>query len=297
MEGKITGKAKFQWDATRVSAVCMAGNLVLAVAKFAAGIMGRSGAMISDAVHSSSDLLGGLIVVVGVKLATRPSDKSHPYGHERIECIAALILGGILFAVGLTLGGEALKSLVSGSYRYGPQPGMVALAAALVSIVTKEAMFWYTWIIAVKFNSGALRAEAWHHRSDALSSVGALLGIGGARFGWLVMEPAASFVICLFILKVGYDIFNDTEKQLVDHAADDSTVEALRQCVLAQKGVKGIDLLNTREFASRIYADIEIRADGAQSLRDAHFIAEEVHQAVEKQFMRVKHVMVHVNPD
>lgn len=160
MEGKITEKAKFQREATRVSAVCMAGNLVLAAAKFAAGIMGRSGAMISDAVHSSSDLLGGLIVVIGVKLATRPSDKSHPYGHERIECIAALILGGILFAVGLTLGGEALKSLVSGSYRYGPQPGMVALAAALVSIVTKEAMFWYTWIIAVKFNSGALRAEA-----------------------------------------------------------------------------------------------------------------------------------------
>ncbi|MGI6075935.1 MAG: cation diffusion facilitator family transporter [Pyramidobacter sp.] len=296
MEPDRTKKIEFERSATRVSAVCMAGNFVLAAAKFAAGILGHSGAMISDAVHSSSDLLGGLIVVIGVKLATRPSDKSHPYGHERIECIAALILGGILFAVGLALGGEALKSVITGAYRRAVRPGVVALAAALLSIVSKEAMFWYTWLTATRFDSSALKAEAWHHRSDALSSVGALMGIGGARLGWPVMEPAASFVICLFILKVGYDIFNDTVNQLVDHAADDKTVEALSQCILAQRGVKGIDLLNTREFANRLYADIEIRADGNLSLHDAHAIAEEVHHAVEKQFARVKHVMVHVNP-
>ncbi len=289
-------KSKFEEAATHVSVVCMAGNLILAAAKFVAGFAGNSGAMVSDAVHSSSDILGGLIVVAGVKMASRPSDKTHPYGHERIECIAALLLGGILFVVGLTIGWEALKSIFTGAYRLDEQPGVIALAAAVLSIVSKEAMFWYTWVTARRFDSASLRAEAWHHRSDALSSVGALIGIAGARLGRPVMEPAASFVICLFILKAGIDIFRDTVDKLVDHASDDKTVAALRRCVMAQPGVMGIDLLNTREFGNRIYVDIEIRVDGSLTLREAHGIAENVHHSVEKEFAKVKHVMVHVNP-
>ncbi|MGN0838604.1 MAG: cation diffusion facilitator family transporter [Pyramidobacter sp.] len=289
-------KSKFEEAATHVSVVCMAGNLILAAAKFVAGFAGNSGAMVSDAVHSSSDILGGLIVVAGVKMASRPSDKTHPYGHERIECIAALLLGGILFVVGLTIGWEALKSIFTGAYRLDEQPGVIALAAAVLSIVSKEAMFWYTWATARRFDSASLRAEAWHHRSDALSSVGALIGIAGARLGRPVMEPAASFVICLFILKAGIDIFRDTVDKLVDHASDDKTVAALRRCVMAQPGVMGIDLLNTREFGNRIYVDIEIRVDGSLTLREAHGIAENVHHSVEKEFAKVKHVMVHVNP-
>ena len=289
-------KSKFEEAATHVSVVCMAGNLILAAAKFVAGFAGNSGAMVSDAVHSSSDILGGLIVVAGVKMASRPSDKTHPYGHERIECIAALLLGGILFVVGLTIGWEALKSIFTGAYRLDEQPGVIALAAAVLSIVSKEAMFWYTWATARRFDSASLRAEVWHHRSDALSSVGALIGIAGARLGRPVMEPAASFVICLFILKAGIDIFRDTVDKLVDHASDDKTVAALRRCVMAQPGVMGIDLLNTREFGNRIYVDIEIRVDGSLTLREAHGIAENVHHSVEKEFAKVKHVMVHVNP-
>ena len=289
-------KSKFEEAATHVSVVCMAGNLILAAAKFVAGFAGNSGAMVSDAVHSSSDILGGLIVVAGVKMASRPSDKTHPYGHERIECIAALLLGGILFVVGLTIGWEALKSIFTGAYRLDEQPGVIALAAAVLSIVSKEAMFWYTWATARRFDSASLRAEAWHHRSDALSSVGALIGIAGARLGRPVMEPAASFVICLFILKAGIDIFRDTVDKLVDHASDDKTVAALRRCVMAQPGVMGIDLLNTREFGNRIYVDIEIRVDGSLTLREAHGIAENVHHSVEKEFAKVKHVMVHVYP-
>ena len=289
-------KSKIEEAATHVSVVCMAGNLILAAAKFVAGFAGNSGAMVSDAVHSSSDILGGLIVVAGVKMASRPSDKTHPYGHERIECIAALLLGGILFVVGLTIGWEALKSIFTGAYRLDEQPGVIALAAVVLSIVSKEAMFWYTWATARRFDSASLRAEAWHHRSDALSSVGALIGIAGARLGRPVMEPAASFVICLFILKAGIDIFRDTVDKLVDHASDDKTVAALRRCVMAQPGVMGIDLLNTREFGNRIYVDIEIRVDGSLTLREAHGIAENVHHSVEKEFAKVKHVMVHVNP-
>ena len=275
-------KNQFEKIATHVSVVCGVGNLLLAAFKFAAGAVGHSGAMISDAVHSTSDILGSVIVVAGVKVSARPSDRSHPYGHERLECVAGLILGGILAAVGLLIGWGAVEKIWSGAYRNMPQPGGIALFAAALSIAVKESMFWYTW----------LRAR----RIDALSSVGALIGIGGARMGSPVLEPAASLVICLFIVKAAVDIFKDATDKMVDHACDEATERALRECVAAQAGVRRIDLMNTREFGSRVYVDIEIGVDGRCSLAAAHAVAERVHDAVETNFPQVKHVMVHVNP-
>ena len=289
-------KSKFEEAATHVSVVCMAGNLILAAAKFVAGFAGNSGAMVSDAVHSSSDILGGLIVVAGVKMASRPSDKTHPYGHERIECIAALLLGGILFVVGLTIGWEALKSIFTGAYRLDEQPGVIALAAAVLSIVSKEAMFWYTRINAKRIDSSALLADAWHHRSDALSSIGAMIGIAFARLGFPIMDPIASLVICLFIAKASYDIFKDAINKMVDHACDEETEEQFRSCAASEEGVLRIDDLRTREFGNKIYVDIEISADGNHTLWETHDIAERVHNKLEEQFPKVKHVMVHVNP-
>ena len=194
--------SSFEAVATRVSFVSIIVNLLLAGFKFIAGILGRSGAMISDAVHSSSDVFGSLIVIVGVKMSEKASDQDHPYGHERMESVASIILAVILLIAGLMIGREAVLSIVEGSYLTDPAPGLLALAAAVVSIVVKEGMFWYTWVNAKKIQSSALKAEAWHHRSDALSSIGALIGIGGALAGVRVLEPVASIVICLFILKV-----------------------------------------------------------------------------------------------
>lgn len=296
MKAIVKGKSQFEQVATRVSIVCMIGNLLLAAAKFVAGFLGHSGAMISDAVHSTSDIIGSAIVVVGVRISTRPSDKSHPYGHERMECIAALLLGNVLALIGLSIGWQALGSIYSGSYRTFVQPGAIAVCAAFVSIVSKEAMFWYTWKAAGKINSTSLKAEAWHHRSDAMSSVGALIGIIGARHGYLVLEPLASVVISLLILKAAAEIFKDAVNKVVDHSCDEATQQALRDCVTAHPGVRGLDLLNTREFGNRIYVDMEISADAALSLREAHSIAEGVHELIERQFPQVKHVMVHVNP-
>ncbi len=291
-----TEKGEFETVATRVSALCMAGNLLLSAFKFLAGFLGNSGAMISDAVHSSSDIVGGLIVLVGVRISSRPSDREHPYGHERMECVAAMLLGDILLVIGGLIGWNALQSVIGGAYLTAEQPGGIALAAAVVSIAAKEGMFWYTWAAARKINSSALRAEAWHHRSDALSSIGALAGIAGARHGFPVLEPVAGAVIAVFILKAALDVFKDALDKVVDHSCGEATQEELRRCVLSQPGVLGIDLLNTREFGSRVYADIEIRADGTLPLKDAHHIAETVHGAVEKNFPQVKHIMVHVNP-
>ena len=170
------------------------------------------------------------------------------------------------------------------------------MAAALVSIAVKEGMYWYTRFYAKKIHSSALMADAWHHRSDSLSSVGAFVGILGARLGFPVMDALASVGICVLILKAAYDIFKDAIDKMVDKACDAETEERLRKLVSAQEGVKGVDSLRTRTFGSRIYVDVEILADGNLSLYESHDIAERVHDEIEANFKEVKHIMVHVNP-
>ena len=280
--------------AVGVSTVTIVINLTLAGFKFLAGFLAHSGAMISDAVHSASDVLATLIVILGVKLAGRDADRSHPYGHERLECVAALILAVILGATGLGIGWSGIRKIAgSGGLAV---PGLLALIAAVVSIVVKEAMFWYTWLAAKKIDSSALKAEAWHHRSDALSSVGSFAGILGARLGFPALDPVASVVICLFILKAAWDILADALGKMTDHACPPALVQEMAESVLSQPGVLGLDTLNTRLFGDRVYVDVEIRADGDLPLKVTHATAQAVHDALEAQFPQVKHCMVHVNP-
>ena len=280
----------------KVSTVTIIGNMLLSVFKLMAGIVAKSNAMISDAVHSASDVFSTFVVIIGIKLASKEADKEHPYGHERLECVAAILLAMILFLTGLAIGIEALKDIFSGSYGDLQVPGVLALAAAIVSIFSKEGMYWYTRYYAVKIDSGALLADAWHHRSDALSSVGALVGIGGARLGFPIMDSIASLVIFLFIVKASYDIFKDAIDKMVDHSCDDETEKRIYECVMTNKEVLGIDSLHTRIFGNKIYVDIEIMIDGSYTLIRSHEIAEEVHDSIEKNFSKIKHIMVHVNP-
>lgn len=286
----------FEQTATRVTMVSIIGNLLLSAFKLMAGLLAHSGAMVSDAVHSASDVFSSIIVIIGVKISSRESDKEHPYGHERFECVAAIILSVVLFITGLFIGIQAVQTIFGGNYASLVVPGILALVAAIVSILVKEAMYWYTKINAQKIDSSALMADAWHHRSDALSSVGALIGIGGARLGYPILDPIASGIICIFILKAAIDIFLDAIDKMVDHSCDASTEEAIRKCALEQEGVIQVDFLQTRVFGNRIYVDIEISADGNMSLYDSHNIAETVHDAIESTFAKVKHIMVHVNP-
>ena len=283
----------FEKTSTRVSLVSVAGNTALALFKFLAGILAHSGAMISDAVHSASDVLSSFIVIIGVKLSVKAADREHPYGHERFECVAAIILAVVLAMTGLLIGVRAVENIGAQTQT---APGLLALIAAAVSIAAKEAMYWYTRYYARRLNSAALMANAWHHRSDALSSIGALIGIGGARLGYPIMEPIASLVICVFILQAAYDIFRDATGKMVDRACDAETEKRLRDCVSAEPEVLGIDRLQTREFGNRIYVDLEICLDGQLSLVEAHSIAERVHDRIEQEFPTVKHIMVHVNP-
>jgi cation diffusion facilitator family transporter len=279
-----------------VSTVTIIGNMVLTVLKLLAGVFAHSSAMISDAVHSASDVFSTIVVIIGVKLSSKAADKEHPYGHERLECVAAIALSVVLFITGLGIGIQALKNILQGSYADLAVPGVLALAAAILSIVAKEAMFQYTKFYAKKIDSSALMADAWHHRSDAFSSIGALIGIGGARLGFPIMDSIASLVIFVFIVKAAYDIFRDAIDKMVDHSCDEETENQIRECILQNENVLGIDLLQTRIFGNKIYADIEIRVDGSYTLRRAHEIAETVHNNIEQDFPKIKHIMVHVNP-
>jgi len=280
--------------ALRVSLVSILVNLLLTAAKLAAGLLARSGAMVSDAVHSASDVCSTLVVMVGVRLSAKASDREHPYGHERLECVAAILLSVFLLLTGLFIGWRGVVSIAGGAVPAAP--GLPALGAAILSIAVKEAMFWYTRRRARQTDSDALMADAWHHRSDALSSVGALLGIAGARLGFPILDPLASVVICIFIGKAAADIFLDAVNKMIDRSCSEETEQAIRACVLAHGDVSGVDLLLTREFGSRIYAELEISVDGDLSLRQAHAVAERVHNDVEAAFPKVKHIMIHVNP-
>ncbi len=279
--------------AVHVSMVSIIGNLLLSAFKLGAGIFAHSGAMVSDAVHSASDVLSSVIVIIGVKLAARESDQEHPYGHERMECVAAIVLAVILCVTGFFIGHVAIERLGQPAL---PTPGLLALTAAICSIAVKEAMFWYTRFYARKLDSSALMADAWHHRSDALSSVGAFVGIWGARRGLPWLDSAASLVICCFILKAAYDVFRDAIEKMVDHACCDGLRNAMLRCIAAQPGVKQVAQLATREFGNKIYVDAEVCADGRLTLTDSNKIAERIHAEIEARFPKVKHITVRVRP-
>ena len=296
VQNGIVSEDEFQRVANKVSFVTIIGNILLSVMKLIAGFIAHSNAMISDAIHSASDVFSTFVVIIGIKLASKKADKEHPYGHERLECVAAIVLSMVLFITGLGIGATALKNITSGDYNNIAVPGILALIAAIISIISKEAMYWYTRYNAKKIDSSALMADAWHHRSDAFSSIGALIGIAGARLGFPIMDSIASLIIFVFIIKAAYDIFKDAIDKMVDHACDDDTVNQIRECVMKHEDVLGIDMLQTRIFGNKIYVDLEIATDGSYTLSKAHTIAESVHDDIEKSFPKVKHIMVHVNP-
>ena len=291
-----SSETEFRNVANRVSLFTIIGNVVLSVIKLLAGIIAHSSAMISDAVHSASDVFSTFVVIIGIKLASKKPDKEHPYGHERMECVAAIVLAMVLFITGLGIGLEAVKNIIHGNYGDLQVPGVLALIAAIVSIVSKEAMYWYTRHYAKKIDSSALMADAWHHRSDAFSSIGALIGIGASRLGYPVMDSIASLVIFVFIVKAAFDIFKDAIDKMVDHSCDEEIEKQIYECVMKNENVLGIDLLQTRVFGNKIYVDVEIQADASYTLQKAHDIAEAVHDDIEESFPKVKHIMVHVNP-
>ena len=277
--------------ATKITINTIVINLILSLFKLFAGLYAHSNAMISDAVHSASDVFSSFVVLIGIHFSHKESDRNHPYGHERFECVAAIVLAVILAITGCTIG---IKSIA-------PQteiitPGIMALSAAAVSILVKEAMYWYTRYYALKLDSGALMADAWHHRSDALSSIGALIGIAGTRLGYPLCDAIASFIICLFILKAAFDIFKDAIDKMIDKSCDEYTEQLIKEVILSHPEDLSIDFFQTRLFANKIYIDLEISVDSNLTFKQAHECSETIHNSIETHFPKVKHIMIHVNP-
>ena len=271
----VANEEDFQKVANKVSTITIIGNIALSLLKLFAGIVAHSNAMISDAIHSASDVFSTFIVIIGIRLASKKPDKEHPYGHERLECVAAIVLAIVLLITGLGIGIEAFKTILQGNSDNIQTPGVYH---------------------AKRIDSSALMADAWHHRSDAFSSIGALVGIAGSRLGFPIMDSIASLVIFVFIVKAASDIFKDAIDKMVDHSCDEEMETQLRNCVMRNPNVHKIDVLRTRIFGNKIYVDVEIALDGSITLQDAHDVAEKVHNDIEKTFPKVKHIMVHVNP-
>jgi cation diffusion facilitator family transporter len=282
--------------ALRISALSIVVNVGLSIFKFIAGFFGHSAALISDSIHSASDVFSTLIVIIGVKISGKAADESHQYGHERFESLAAILLSILLALTGLGIGYEGFKNIVSKEYLIAKVPTLITVIAAITSIIIKEAMYWYTRSGSKKINSDILMADAWHHRSDALSSIGSLIGVVGARSGYMILDPIASIVICLFILKVALSIFREGTDKMVDSALSVEVTNSIKQEILSTEGVVDIDSIKSRKFGDKAYVDVEISAYGELTLLEAHDIAAEVHNKIEKAHPEVKHCMVHVNP-
>ena len=276
----------------RVSKNTIIGNFILAFIKILIGFIARSTAMLADGMHSLSDVVTTIGVIIGLKLSHKEADKSHPYGHEKIESITSLFLAIVLFLVAISIGFSGIIKIINHSY---VTPGFSAIIAAIISIIVKELMYWYTIKYANQINSPSLKADAWHHRSDALSSAGALIGIAGARMGYTFLDPLVAIIIALVIIKVAFDICKQSIAQLIDEAASEDDVQVIIDKINSIDGIYEIKNLKTRQHSNRLYVDVDISVDATLTVEEGHNIASYVHNLIEED-SRIKHCMVHVNP-
>ncbi len=284
----------------KVTLVGSAVNVLLTVFKFVAGIVGHSAAMTADAVHSLSDLLTDAVVLLFVRISGKPEDSSHDYGHGKYETLATTVIGIALATVAVGIGWKAVEALLFW-YHGGTlaAPGMLALWAALVSIVLKELVYRYTVRRGRKLNSPAVEANAWHHRSDALSSLGTLAGIGGAILlgdRWTVLDPLAGFVVSLFILRVAYKLLKQGLDELMEASLPDEVEREILAVVTAFPDVRDPHHLRTRRIGSRYAIELHIRMDGQMPLAEAHARTCEIEQALKTRFGESTHITLHVEP-
>ena len=275
-------------------------NFLLMAFKFAAGILGRSSALVADAVHSLSDFATDIVVIIFVKISGKPEDEDHRYGHGKYETLATAIIGVVLFAVGIGLlvdGAIKVAAVLNGAIL--PAPSMIALIAAAVSIVSKEIMYRYTVRAGKDLNSQAVVANAWHHRSDAFSSIGTLVGVGGAIFlgeKWIILDPLAAIVVSGFIIKVALDLIKPCIDELLERSLPAETEKKILDIIASFPEVSSPHHLRTRRIGNHIAIEVHIRMDGQTTLEDAHTIATKVEKRLKEEFGSDTHVGIHMEP-
>lgn len=275
-------------------------NAALIVLKFIAGVVGRSSAMVADAVHSLSDFVTDVIVLVFVRIAERPKDRSHDYGHGKFETFATMVIGVILILAGIGLMINGVKLIVKsfGGFEL-PQPTYLALIVAVVSIVSKEILYHYTMREGKRLNSQAVRANAWHHRSDAISSLGTLVGVAGAMFlgqSWRILDPLAAMVVSFFIIKSGYDIAKPAIGDLLEHSLPDVDENTIRELVRGVEGISHVVNLRTRRVGNTVAIDLTAKMDGRLTLCEAHYKATEAERRLREHFGNDTIITIHMEP-
>ena len=282
----------------RTGAITLAMNAFLSVFKLLAGLLAGSAALVSDAANSASDVLSTLIVMFGARLSGKKADEDHNYGHEKLESVTALVLAALLLATAVMIGWGAVNTIIGFSQGQTIEiPGVFALVAAAISIGLKEWMYRFTRKVALDTKSTALMATAWDHRSDVLSTLGSMIGVGGAMLGVPVLDPIASIVIALFIVRVAYRVAREATSQLTDRAADRQTVERMVRIIESVPGVAHVDDLDTRISGSGVCLDVRLSVDASKTVGEAHDISHNVKTALGAQFDNIKSCIVHVNPD
>ncbi|WP_301040384.1 cation diffusion facilitator family transporter [Muribaculum intestinale] len=293
----MTSREKEIYKVTLIGTVV---NALLIVLKLVAGIIGRSSAMVADAVHSLSDFVTDAIVLIFVRIAGLPSDKGHDYGHGKYETLATLIIGCILAMAGIGLLISGIEQVVrSFNGELLPRPRMVALIVAVLSIASKEWLYRYTVKVGRATESQAVIANAWHHRSDAISSGGTLVGIAGAMFlgeQWRILDPLAAVMVSMFIIKSGYDIIRPSVSELLEASLPDSQEREIRTLVMSIDGIKNVHNLRTRRIGCTIAADMHVKMDGGMSLSEAHALASRAERAIKSQFGENSIVTIHMEP-
>ncbi|GAB4275579.1 MAG: hypothetical protein Kow0092_31200 [Deferrisomatales bacterium] len=269
-------------------------NLVLVLIKLGAGVLGRSAALVADALHSLSDLASDLVVLFGYRVGRMPEDEHHPYGHGKVETLCTTAVGGLLIAVGLGMGWSSVTALRSAGGL--PVPGSVALWAAAASIAVKEGLYRWTARVAADTDSRLLLANAWHHRSDALSSLAALAGVAGARLGLPWTDPAAALLVCAFVAKVGWDLAWQAVRDLVDTAVDPELRREIEQVVASVEGVLGYHGVRARRLGKDVLVDVDVEVDPELNVVQGHDVARAVRSALLRRVRNVRDAMVHVEP-
>lgn len=286
---------------TRVTLIGSIVNLILTAIKITAGVVGKSGAMIADGIHSLSDLASDIVVLIFVPIAGKAKDKDHQYGHGKFETLATLVVSLILMVVAIRLVASSAKSIISAlSGNILPKPGYIALAAAIISIVSKEILYQYTALVARRTDSSVCKANAWHHRSDALSSIGSLLGIGGAVIlgnKWTILDPVAAVIIGLMILFVAIKMAKAPIEELMEKSLDEKTEKEITDIILATEGVQNMHNLKTRRNGQSKIIDCHIRVKRTISIVEAHDIATNVEKNLKQKFGNETQTSIHIEPE
>lgn len=268
-------------------------NFFLTIFKIFAGIFGRSQAMLSDGFHSLSDIFAGILTLTSVKISQKPVDQDHPYGHGKAESIAAFCISFILFGMSIVLSYRALNAIF---LKIRIVPGLLPLWAALVSISVKELLFRYTYYIGKKFDNLAILASASDHRADALSSVAALIGIAGARLGYIFLDPLAGFIVAVFIFKIGVDILRPSLRELMDTSLPEDFIDEIKKVALTIEGVRKIDDIKTRRIGWRNSIDLSVQIDADLSIEEGHGISNKIEKLLLQKLKNIGNIMIHINP-